>query len=263
MHPVRRILLTAVFGAAAASFASANTIGYTAFFPPTGSTDTDFSYTLTLPKFDPSLGTLQSVTLYFFVQEQTTQLNFTNNSGSAENFSISVESVVNQNGLTNSAMAGCVACTEAFPAETITTVSTGNVTLGTSGNCAFATPTASCGSVDYANAGNVITKNNLTGVTGTGVQGVTGVKSTVGQVDEHNYIGPGTFTLSSNTQSLLVSGSGGGNVKLTLATVGKVAAEVDYVYAAGTTSIPEPAPMALVGSGLAAMGLFRKRATKR
>jgi len=78
------------------------------------------------------------------------------------------------------------------------------------------------------------------------------------------YVGDGvtTYALPITTitsQSII---GGGGNVDVTFATQGTINA-VDAIYTYSLSSVPEPATMGLIGSGLLGIGLLRRRTTRK
>ncbi len=266
MKTLRRILTGTALAVMSAGLAGAVTTGYTAITPTgagtggSGYDNTDFSYSLTLPKFDSSLGNLTGVRLYYFAAVHTTALNLTNNGGSPANFDLDVNSRVNFGGLINSANS-----LNNYSQETLTQLSIVGITLGdgTKPNCAFATPDANCSSVDYAPP-TIVNDNSgfgsLSGV-GDGSRTVTGVEKIVGAGQIASYIGAGgTFTLSSATKAQLGLSGGGGNLIVTQATKARFEVEVDYTYTPTVTSAtPEPTTMILFGSALVGLGFMRRK----
>jgi hypothetical protein len=268
MKTLRRILTGTALAVMSAGLAGAVTTGYTAITPTgagtggSGFDNTDFSYSLTLPKFDAAglNATLTGVKLYYFGEIHTTALGFSNGGATAQTFDLDVNSRINFGGLINSATS-----INNYSQETLTQLSVNNITLGGAGSgtvaCAPATPNASCNSVNYAPP-TIVNDNSgfgsISGV-GDGVRTVTGVQKNVLAADLANYIGTGqTFTLSSATKSQLSFSGGGGVINLNQSTKARFEVEVDYTYTVNSAT-PEPTTMILFGSALVGLGFMRRK----
>jgi hypothetical protein len=261
MKTLRSFIAGTALVVMSAGLAGATTTGYTTITPGGGGfTNTDFSYALTLPKFDGSLGTLTGVKIFYYSLVQTTALSLTNNSTLQATFDVDINSRPDFGGLVNSANAA-----DNYAQETLTLLSLVGITLGPTGSgpCAPSTPTASCNMVSYAPPA-ISTDNSgfgaISGV-GDGTRTVTGVQKIVGAANYGLYTGAGGFfNLSGTTKSQSAFGGGGGNINVTQSTSARFEAEVDYTYTpAVVSSTPEPTTMILFGSALVGLGFLRKK----
>lgn len=71
--------------------------------------------------------------------------------------------------------------------------------------------------------------------------------------------GGGTFSISCESLSGLTLQGGGGNVASTQTTTAGCGASIVYDYTPTTTTVPEPASMALVGLGMMGLAALRRR----
>ena len=247
---LRSILPTAAMMFAIAGAANCATIGYRFDL---GAAPTEVSYTLPLNQFNPSLGALTGVTLYFYATESITNFTLTNNAASTSTFDATIGSRVNMNP-GNSA----VTADRFLTPENLVAFDT------QSGSCASFQP-FTCSSITLgagATSGNFgpITVNNTDAVygftTGTGVQGLTGVMKSGTSIA--SYIGVGTFNLTGSTLITTSFTGGGGNIAVNQSTNAAFSGEVDYTYTP-SVSTPEPATMGLMGGALIGLVALRKR----
>jgi hypothetical protein len=258
MTTLRRMLLTTSLAAAACGVASANSIDFLSTPATFGPDPTDFTYSLSLPKFDPGTGgvplgaTLTGATIYFFGSETVSTLALNNTASGVETFTYIASSNITS-GSSNSANSA-----DKFSGETLSLFSTGSITLGgfATPACPLATPSAACSSVSYTPP--AITVSNISpaiGPTGTGGDGLTGIVKNITGADLANYEGATTFTLGGSTKSLTTFAGGGGNIDTTENTDAEFKAEIDYTYTV-PSGTPEPATMALLGGGLLGLGFL-------
>src|SRR5580700_5093914 len=97
MNKLRRILLTTSLAVAACGVASANSIDFLSTPTTQGPTSTDFTYSLSLPKFDLAGDTLTGATIYFFAEGTVNTLSLTNTASSVESFTFLATSNVTSN----------------------------------------------------------------------------------------------------------------------------------------------------------------------
>jgi hypothetical protein len=251
--------ITAVLCLAAG--AEAATIGYTFTLVP-APTEIN-NYSLTLNKFDSSLGTLTGIQLYFKATETVTSFVLTNNSGSSQTFDAQISSIVNR-------IPGNTAnAADAFSEEPVDLFDTRG---GHFGLCPSVSPFA-CGSITLAAAANhqygPFSASNTDAIqgftTGTGIDSVFGVVQSVSAGNFSSYIASPGNTTFALTGSTLISTSftgGGGQIGLSQTTTAGFQAEVDYTYTPASPT-PEPATMGLLGSAMAGLFLFRKRFARK
>jgi len=250
------MLLTTSLAAAACGVASANSINFLSTPTTQGPSNTDFNYSLSLPKFNLPGETLTGATIYFYAEESVNTLTLTNTASGVETFTLQLTSNVTSLS-TNSAHSA-----DKFTGETLTLFSQA-MTLGGSGTgvCPFDAPSAGCSSVTFAPPPLVSTNLTLGFPTGTGALGVDGVTKSITGADLANYTGAGSFTLGGSTKSFEGLSGGGANISAQIATTAEFSGEIDYTYQ--PSGAPEPATMALVGGGLLGLGFLGRFRRKR
>ncbi len=253
MTKLRRILLTTSLAVGACGIASANSIDFLSTPTTQGPTNTDFTYSLSLPKFDLVGDTLTGATIYFFAEGSVTSLSLTNTASGPETFTFVATSNVTSNS-SNSANNA-----DAFVGETLGLFSQ-TMTLGpnTTPACPESTPSVSCSSVAFTPPPLVVTNLGLGFTTGTGGLGVDGVVKNITGGDLANYVGLGSFTLGGSTKSFTSFSGGGNNVTDNINTTAQFSAEIDYTYTV-PSGTPEPVTLALMGGGLLGLGFLGKR----
>jgi len=245
--------LTTSLAVAACGVASANSIDFLSTPTTQGPTSTDFTYSLSLPKFDLAGDTLTGATIYFFAEGTVNTLSLTNTASSVESFTFLATSNVTSNS-SNSANNA-----DKFTGETLGLFSE-TMTLGGSATpaCPESTPSSACSSVAFTPPSLEATNLTLGFATGTGGLGVDGVTKSITGADLANYVGAGNFTLGGKTNSFTTFSGGGNNIMTAIATTAQFSAEIDYTYTVpGTT--PEPVTLALMGGGLLGLGFLGKR----
>jgi len=276
MTSFRRLSILAATALAVTGLASATTVGYNATAivynsaagnqtPPINA---DFTYQITLPDFNSSLGTLTGVQIYFFTSLTATAATLTNTGSTNQNNFSLVGTTDIVTGMTNSATSTDIfhdplATPPNSPSDPIQTFTSGNIAnLGgvtTPGVCASTTGASTCNQINFG-AQAAVTDIN-TGIlsviytNGTGLQGVSGL--ILNGTSIGNYIGGGSFNLAGSTVGSSTI-TGASSVIGGVSVVGRVNAEVDYTYTVAS-STPEPTTMVLFGSALVGLGLLRKR----
>ena len=231
-----------------------------------GPSPTEVNYTLTLSKFDPSLGTLTGVQLYFFGSENVSTFNVSNGSNAAVTSDLSADVNLVRNS-TNTATAA-----DRFIGQTLAIFDTGigNARGACNGTPAGTPAPGTCSPITVAanstNSYGPIVVNNTDATfglaTGTGTQGLNGVTKTGTVISNYSAVAS-TFNLTGSTFNTTGFAGTGGNFVLSQVATAKFRAEVDYTFTPNSpVPTPEPATMGLLGSALLGLGLLKFRTRK-
>ncbi len=232
-------------------------------------------YTLTLPKFDSSYGTLTSVTLYFTGSETVSSFYIQNTAASQNSANVWISSDIATNG-TNTANAS----DNFFADDYLTLFDTGGVTGAPTCHSGYYQP-GTCGAITIAANGSTANYGpytvSLTGAhqgagtngasTGTAYSGLVATMDSLSSGDFANYEAANNSSNFAFTGGTLIGtdySGGGGNFTLHQSTNVTLSAEVDYTYTGpGPAPTPEPATMGLMGSALIGLALIGRKFARR
>jgi hypothetical protein len=233
----------------------------TAYYPTTGSATTDWytgTQTISLPQFDASLGTLESVTVYFGATVNSSGWITTNSSSSA---TVNSDSFINLKvDILQPTFSGPIGVNDPnnYAANNLllqvqpALLAMGDTTVPLTGNVGGGVNSCSSYSGTGLGAGSTTDTAcfNIQNSSASGNKTVSVVPANYA-----TYVGSGDVTFELFTQVRTQTDISGGNVASGETTTASANAYAVYTY----TPAPEPATMALLATGLIGLAAVRRR----